>query len=89
MRPSTNATNDSWGGFGVTIVDGLDTAILMGLDEVIEAALVHVEGINFTARDWKASTFEYTIRYVGGLLGAQTLLGEASVLHRKVWLVFG
>ena len=35
LRPVTNATNDSWGGWGATLVDGLDTAILMGFTEEV------------------------------------------------------
>ena len=31
LRPLSNTSNDAWGGFAVTMIDGLDTAYLMGL----------------------------------------------------------
>ena len=30
IRPVTNRTNDSWGGLAVTLIDALDTLMLMG-----------------------------------------------------------
>eukprot|EP00466_Bigelowiella_natans_P005734 jgi/Bigna1/84491/fgenesh1_pg.142_\ len=47
VRPTTNETNDSWGGFGITLFDSLDTMLLMGLDDEYERALGHVRTINF------------------------------------------
>lgn len=64
LRPVSNATNDSWGGWGATLVDGLDTAMLMGLDEEVARARKHVETIDFN-KDYVASFFETTIRYLG------------------------
>ena len=42
------------------MIDGLDTAMLMGLDDVVEEIVDHVETVNFD-KDWKASTFEFTL----------------------------
>jgi len=39
----------SWNGWGVTLVDALDTLILMGLNAEYRRALQHVETIDFTA----------------------------------------
>ena len=38
LHPVTNTTNDSWGGFGITLVDTLDTLALMKMDEELEEA---------------------------------------------------
>ena len=38
VHPVTNTTNDSWGGFGITLVDTLDTMALMKFDEYLEEA---------------------------------------------------
>lgn len=47
LRPVTNRTNSSWGGFGVTIFDALDTLLLMRLDDMFERALKFVLSIDF------------------------------------------
>lgn len=36
IRPVSNETNDSWNGWGVTMIDGLDTAMLMNLDSFVQ-----------------------------------------------------
>jgi mannosyl-oligosaccharide alpha-1,2-mannosidase len=72
IRPVSNITNDSWGGFGATLIDALDTLILLGLDEQVARARAHVEKINFDKKV-DMSFFETTIRYLGGLLGAYEL----------------
>ncbi len=72
VRPTTNATNDSWGGFGVTLFDSLDTMIIMGLEDEYQRALRHVYRVSFD-KDYEASFFETAIRYLGGMLGAHAL----------------
>ena len=47
VRPVTNRTNDSWNGWGVTLVDALDTLWLMDMTEAFRRALTHVATINF------------------------------------------
>jgi hypothetical protein len=82
VRPVSNATNDSWGSWGATLVDGLDTAMLMGVGpEVLERARQHVANIQWNKRpEYYASFFEVTIRYLGGLLGAYELSREQTYL---------
>lgn len=82
VRPTSNATNDSWGGFGVVAVDGLDTALLMGLEALVLPRTLELVRATQWDRDWPASVFEYTIRYVGGLLGAYELCGESVLLDQ-------
>ena len=81
IRPVTNETNDSWGGWGATMVDGLDTAMIMGLDEQVAKARTHVAGINFST-DRSSSFFETTIRYLGGLLGAYEISRDLLYLSK-------
>ena len=47
VRPVSDITNDSWGGFGITLIDALDTMMLMGLRDEVEIARKHVATLNF------------------------------------------
>lgn len=38
MRPLTGGSNDNWGGIAMTLIDGLDTAWLLGFRKEVEAA---------------------------------------------------
>lgn len=58
-------------GWGVTVVDALDTAVVMGHTRIVHKMLDHIEKIDFstTAKpDDSISLFESNIRYLGGLL---------------------
>eukprot|EP01079_Euglenida_sp_SAG-EU17-18_P005832 gene5832-1039_t len=97
LSPLTNATNDSWGGFGITLVDSLDTLILMGMQEEFQQALSHVARINYNV-DVRVSFFETTIRHLGypiflplvavskGLLSAYELSQEPILLQKALEL---
>lgn len=78
VRPMTNATNDSWGGMAITMIDSLDTLYMMGLEREFDRALTkHVSSQMKTLienNDRSVSVFETTIRYLGGLLSAHDLL---------------
>ncbi|GAM84138.1 hypothetical protein ANO11243_021300 [Dothideomycetidae sp. 11243] len=81
LLPVSNGKSNSFGGFGATAVDALDTAIVMGLPDIVEKILDFVPTINFAAPagDVQISLFETTIRYIGGFLAAYDLLkGPAS-----------
>ena len=82
LRPVSNRSRDNWGGLAVTMVDSLDTLLLMGLTEQYKRA-----------RDWLVDNlparlgaavdvpfFEVVIRCLGGLLGAHTLSGDVALL---------
>jgi len=76
----SNITNDSWGGFAVTLIDALDTMLMMGLTKEFAMAQKWIhEHLDFD-KDWDASFFEYTIRYLGGLLSAFELSGDKVML---------
>ena len=48
LLPVTNKTNDSWGGYGITLVDALDTMLIMGLDKEFIRAREQVARIEYT-----------------------------------------
>ncbi|KAJ7022347.1 glycoside hydrolase [Mycena alexandri] len=71
----------SGGGIGYTVVDALDTMLLMGLDAEYERAKKWVEEKLTFDRNGYFSTFETTIRVLGGLLSAHYLTGDKLYLQ--------
>jgi mannosyl-oligosaccharide alpha-1,2-mannosidase len=82
LLPVTSNYSNSRNGWGVTAVDGLDTAIIMEQTDIVNQILEFIPTIDFTKVDPAArrgaslsvSLFETTIRYVGGLLASYDLL---------------
>jgi len=71
------------GGIGYTVVDALDTMLLMGLDAEYLRARDWIEHKLSFERDADFNTFETTIRLLGGLLSAYHLSGgDALYLDR-------
>ncbi|KAI4250604.1 MAG: hypothetical protein L6R40_000204 [Gallowayella cf. fulva] len=67
----------TFGGWGATLVDSLDTLWLMGLKDDFEEAVKAVNEIDFSvAKLEDLNVFETTIRYLGGFLGAYDISGE-------------
>ena len=61
---------------GATIVDGLDTLIIMGLESEAADGIAWIEdNLNFNQAA-KVSVFEVNIRFLGGLLSAYALTGR-------------
>jgi mannosyl-oligosaccharide alpha-1,2-mannosidase len=80
-RKGSNLTEA--GGIGYTVVDALDTMLLMGLDEEYQRARSWVADEMSFERDHDYNTFETTIRVLGGLLAAYHLSGgDALYLTR-------
>lgn len=74
LKPVSNASKDPFGGWGATLVDALDTMIIMDLEEQYREASEAVAKIDFTYTVSRAiPLFETTIRYLGGLLSAYDL----------------
>ncbi|XP_052214682.1 endoplasmic reticulum mannosyl-oligosaccharide 1,2-alpha-mannosidase-like [Dreissena polymorpha] len=73
-----------WFGVGLTIVDSLDTAIIMGLKKEYD------EGREFVAKDLRfdkdqdVNLFEITIRVLGGLLSSYHLTGDEIFKEKAV-----
>ncbi|KAF5377098.1 hypothetical protein D9757_008768 [Collybiopsis confluens] len=78
-RKGTNLTNA--GGIGYTVVDSIDTMLIMGLDEDYARARKWVETKLSFDKNAHFNTFETTIRVLGGLLSAYELSG-----HDKLYL---
>ncbi|KIY50426.1 glycoside hydrolase [Fistulina hepatica ATCC 64428] len=72
------------GGIGFTVVDAIDTMQIMGLDDEYQRARNWVEKELTFDRDDKVSTFETTIRVLGGLLSAHHLSGDELYLKKAV-----
>lgn len=75
LQPLTLTPTNPWNHWGVTIVDGLDTAIVMGLTDIVEKQLAFIPTIDFkSSPDELVEIFDINIRYIGGLLSAYDLL---------------
>ncbi|KAL0398338.1 UNVERIFIED_CONTAM: Mannosyl-oligosaccharide 1,2-alpha-mannosidase MNS3 [Sesamum radiatum] len=77
LMPLSHRGVDGLGGLGATVVDALDTAMIMGVDEVIHEAGSWIEKHLPERIDGKGQVnlFETTIRVLGGLLSAYHLSG--------------
>ena len=74
VAPVSGGWRSSFGGWGATMVDSLDTLLLMGLDSDFEECLPRIAEIDFTTNSEDVlNVFESTIRYIGGLLSAYDL----------------
>ena len=89
LLPKNNSFSDSRNGWGLTMVDSLDTAIMMELEDIVHIILDHIETVDFTRNNAQppspiyTSLFETNIRYLGGLLSAYDLL-KGPFAHLKV-----
>ncbi|CDW58280.1 mannosyl oligosaccharide 1,2 alpha mannosidase [Trichuris trichiura] len=68
---------------GLTIVDALDTAFIMGLTDRFEAGKKWIkEKLNFASASGSLSVFESTIRYVAGLLSCYALTKDPMFVRK-------
>ncbi|KAJ1364821.1 hypothetical protein KIN20_024994 [Parelaphostrongylus tenuis] len=73
VTPSRGDVDDSLGNFSLTLVDTLDTLVVIGaLDEFEKAVKLVVDNVRFDS-DLVVSVFETNIRVVGGLLSAHLM----------------
>ncbi|KAH8709963.1 glycosyl hydrolase family 47-domain-containing protein [Phaeosphaeriaceae sp. PMI808] len=87
LKPIEGTSLDSFGGWGATLVDSLDTLWIMGFKEYFYEAVETVAAIDFGTSDMKSiSVFETTIRYLGGLLSAYDLSHEPVLLEKAIQL---
>lgn len=77
LRPVSRQGEDGLGGLGATIVDALDTAMIMGLGDIVSDAgnWIDRELPGRLAGQGYVNLFETTIRVLGGLLSAYHLSG--------------
>ena len=84
LKPQSGRGQNNWGGMGVTLLDSLDTLWLMGMhDEFDEATEWIKHHLNFNIGK-TVSTFETTIRSLGGLLTAYDLSGKQIFLTKAM-----
>eukprot|EP01080_Neovahlkampfia_damariscottae_P004250 gene4250-7587_t len=81
LKPVTNQSINPFGGFGVTILDALDTMLLMNLTKEYESSLLFIKNLNFKKNVW-VGIFETNIRIIGGLLGGYTLSKDNILLEK-------
>uniref|UniRef100_A0A8C2JR56 alpha-1,2-Mannosidase n=1 Tax=Cyprinus carpio TaxID=7962 RepID=A0A8C2JR56_CYPCA len=80
LEPNRGDIDDSLGKFSLTLIDSLDTLVLLNkLDEFEEAVKKTVQDVRFD-NDIVVSVFETNIRVLGGLLGAHVM---ADVLKQR------
>ncbi|GJJ07900.1 hypothetical protein Clacol_002106 [Clathrus columnatus] len=81
--PIAGTGRQNFNGWGVTIVDSMDTMHLMGLDEEFDRAVQYVSTMTFDlAEESYAHFFETVIRYLGGLLSAYALSKDPILLKK-------
>jgi mannosyl-oligosaccharide alpha-1,2-mannosidase len=74
VTPVTGGYKNGFGQRGATLVDTLDTLIIMGLQDEFDEAVKAVRKIDFTTSGvQRLNVFETTIRFLGGLLSAHDL----------------
>ncbi|EER44178.1 alpha-mannosidase [Histoplasma capsulatum H143] len=76
LSPKSGKPKNTFGGWGATLVDSLDTLWIMGLIDEFEEAVAAAASIDFSpdsTSDGIINMFETTIRYLGGLLSAYDL----------------
>uniref|UniRef100_H3D4D9 alpha-1,2-Mannosidase n=1 Tax=Tetraodon nigroviridis TaxID=99883 RepID=H3D4D9_TETNG len=86
LRPLTCDGQDTWGSFSLTLVDALDTLLVLGNHtEFQRVATLLQDTIDFDI-DVNASVFETNIRaVVGGLLSAHLLAARAGMELEPGW----
>lgn len=87
LKPTAGEGLDTFGGWGATLVDSLDTLWIMGFKDYFYEAVEAVAEIDFGKSESKSiSVFETTIRYLGGLLSAYDLSAEPVLLEKAIQL---
>ena len=82
VHPKSGGRGDNWGGFGMTILDALDTLKLLGLEKELGDATEWVAKNAQFDRYTSVSVFETNIRVVGGLLAAYDLTNNRVFLDK-------
>ncbi|KAK2595840.1 hypothetical protein N8I77_013633 [Diaporthe amygdali] len=83
LEPVSGGGKNTFGGWGATLVDSLDTMWIMGLyDEFYDAAKAAAQLDWSKTSETAANMFETTIRHLGGLLSAYDLSGTPALLEK-------
>lgn len=74
VAPISGAYRTSFGGWGATLIDTMDTLWIMDLKADFDLCVDAVKHVDFTTNEEEyLNVFETTIRYMGGLLAAYDL----------------
>lgn len=77
LKPVTGGFKSPFCGWAATLVDSLDSLLIIGLQDEFLLALKELKNIDFTHTEGcRINLFETTIRHLGGLLSAWDLSGE-------------
>ncbi|VDP12056.1 unnamed protein product [Onchocerca flexuosa] len=81
LKPLSCSGMDTWGGFSLTLIDSLDTLLIMGNEtEFMRAAEIILRTVKVDM-DVNVSVFETNIRVIGGLLSAHMLSGRVKEME--------
>lgn len=83
LRPISRSHSE-WFGIGLTIIDSLDTMLLMNLREEFQQAREWVANSLTFEKNVDVNLFETTIRVLGGLLSAYHLSGDDLFLRKAI-----
>ena len=85
LKPLSGGAASTFGGWGATLVDSLDSLWIMGMRAEFEIAVETAASINFNQSESDMiNVFETNIRYLGGFLGAYDVTdGAYPVLLTK------
>lgn len=87
LRPLSCSGMKTWGNYSLTLIDSLDSLLVMGQEaEFLRSVKWVVDNVSFDV-DVGVSVFETNIRVVGGLLSAHQMLLHAPVIQRPVHVV--
>ena len=87
LLPLSGGRKNTLNGWGVTIIDNLDTLWIMDMKNDFHEAVRHVAGLDFNViSQSQINLFETNIRYLGGLISAYDLSGEPILLEKALEL---
>ncbi|KAG9295468.1 hypothetical protein G9A89_013497 [Geosiphon pyriformis] len=86
VQPVTGGVRNSRNGWAATIVDSLDTMLLMNLTTEYQLSRHLVATIDFKKTFSLVNVFETTIRYIGGLIAAYELTNDNLFLDKAIEL---
>lgn len=87
LAPISGGARDTFGSWGATLVDSLDTLWIMDLKQEFAEAVDAAVQIDFGPKiDGEINVFETIIRYLGGFLGAYDVSGchDARLLNKAI-----
>lgn len=83
LTPVGGGWKNTYGGWGLTMIDALDTMFIMGLRDDFNTAAATIAQIDWANTTYTSiNVFESTIRILGGLISAYDLSGEKALLQK-------